>query len=256
MTMPTITRPAETEALLAALQDVPPGALTACGEWTAHDIGAHLAGACEEVIRHLRAYVEDRPLTATRGFEEREASFRELSPARLLSALDRGEEMMRAEIGAILAREPDATLTWTRRQMRVDAFVTHLRSEYAIHRWDLIGDDDVSWSLLGKFELFKHAITAIGAGPMTARGVAAGAAQADPFAARLRSDGHPDLLVTCDANSVRLSLTEPEGEATIVTDQAARLLTLWGRTPQPPSRVLASGPCAKAFRVRRLLSGY
>jgi hypothetical protein len=49
MTTRTITRPVETEAMLAALQDVPPSALTACGEWTAHDIGAHLAGGCEEV---------------------------------------------------------------------------------------------------------------------------------------------------------------------------------------------------------------
>jgi hypothetical protein len=163
---------------------------------------------------------------------------------------------MRAEIGAVLAREPDADLTWTRRRMRVDAFLTHLRSESAIHRWDLTGDDDVSWRLLGQFDLFKHAITAIGSGPMTARGVAAGAAEAGPFAARLRSDGHSDLLVTVDPTSVRLSLSEPEGEPAIVADQAARLLVLWGRTPQQPSRVLVNGPRAEAFRVRRLLSGY
>jgi mycothiol maleylpyruvate isomerase-like protein len=259
MTTPTSTRPAETEALLAALHGVAPNALTACPEWTAHDIGAHLAAACEEVTRHLRAYADGRPLTSTRSFEEREAPFRGLSYARLLDALDRGEETMRAEIGAILAREPDAALRWTGRQMRVDAFLTHLRSECALHRWDLAGDDETSWRLLGNFELFKHAVTAIGAGPMTARGVAAGAAQAGPFTARLRSDGHPDLTVTVsvsvsDAAAVRLSLAETDGEASIVADQAARLLVLWGRMPQPAGRVLVSGP--HAFRVRSLLSGY
>jgi hypothetical protein len=49
-----------------------------------------------------------------------------------------------------------------------------LHSECAIHGWDLRGDDDTSWRLLGQFELFKHAVTAIGTGAMTARGVAAG----------------------------------------------------------------------------------
>jgi hypothetical protein len=50
MTTRTITRPAETEALLTALQDVPPRALTACGEWTAHEIGAVLAREPDAVL--------------------------------------------------------------------------------------------------------------------------------------------------------------------------------------------------------------
>jgi hypothetical protein len=91
---------------------------------------------------------------------------------------------------------------------------------------------------------------------MTARGVAAGAAEGPALAARLRSDGHPDLLVTADASSVRLALAEPEGDAVIAADQAARLLLLWGRTPQPPARAVITGPRATALRVRRLLAGY
>lgn len=256
MTTTAIGRPSETEAFLAAAADTPPGALTACGEWTAHDIAAHVAAACEEVTHHVRAYADGRPLTTTRGCEEREAPFRALPSARLLTALDRGEETMRAEIGAILAAEPDAVLTWTGRQMRVDAFLTHLRSECAVHRWDLAGDDDVSRRLLGQFDLFKHAVTAIGSGPMTARGVAAGAAEGPPLTARLRSDGHPDLLVTADASGVRLALAETEGDAAITADAAARLLLLWGRTPQPPARAVVTGSQAEALRVRRLLAGY
>lgn len=54
--MTTTTRPAEAEELLTALQDLPPHAPTACPEWTVHDVGAHLAGAHEEVIRHVQAY--------------------------------------------------------------------------------------------------------------------------------------------------------------------------------------------------------
>lgn len=254
--MSTTARPTEAEALLAALQDTPSTALTACGEWTAHDVAAHLAAACDEVTSHVRAYADGRPLTATRGFEEREAPFRELPAGRLLTALEREEETMRSVIGPVLAQEPDAVLTWTRRQMRVDAFLTHLRSECAIHRWDLAGDDQVSQQLLGQFGLFKHAVTAIGAGPMTARGVARGAAEGPPLTARLRSEGHPDLMVTAGPPGVSLTLAAAEGDAAITSDQAARLLLLWGRTPQPPARAAITGPRAEALRVRRILSGY
>ena len=252
----TTERPAEAEAFLTALQDTPPGALSACPEWTAHDIGAHLAGGFEEVIRHVRAYGEGRPLTATRSFEEREAPFKDLPPARLLAAVERGEQTMRAEIAAALAAQPGATLAWTGRQMRVDAFLTHLRSECALHRWDLRGDDPASWDLLSQYDLLKHAVTAIGAGPICARGIAAGAAQDPPLTARVRSDGHPDLLVTIRRGTARLELADPCGDAAIVTDQAARLLLFWGRTAQPAIRLRASGSQPEAPRLRRLFSGY
>ena len=249
-------RPAEAEAFLTALQDTPPGALTACPEWTAHDIGAHLAGGYEEVIRHVRAYGESHPLTTTRSFEEREAPFKDLPPARLLAAVEHGEQTMRAEISAVLATQPDAVLAWTGRQMRVDAFLTHLRSECALHRWDLCGDDPASWDLLSQYNLLKHAVTAIGAGPMCARGIAAGAAQGPPLIARVRSDGHPDLLVTLGEGNAHLELTDPAGDADITTDQAARLLLFWGRTAQPAIRLHASSGQPDTPRLRRLFSGY
>lgn len=256
--MPTSasSRPAEIGALLATLQDTPPGALTACAAWTAHDVAAHLSAACEEVTNHVRAYAEGNPLATTRGFDEREAPFRVLSYPQVLAALDREETTMRTEIEAVLSEDPDAVLAWTRRQMRVDAFLTHLRSECVIHRWDLVGDDQVSQELLGQFDLFKHAVTAIGAGPMTARGTAAGAAEGPPFTARLRSEGHPDLMVTVESSGARLTLADPEDDATIIADQAARLLLLWGRTPQPAFRAVVTGPRADALRVRQLLVGY
>lgn len=229
--------------------------MTACSEWTAHDIGAHLAGAYEEVTRHVRAYGEGRPLAATRGFEEREAPFRRLPPAHLLAAIERGEERMRAEIAAVLSDDPDAVLAWTGRQMPLDAFLTHLRSECAIHRWDLLGDDDTSWELLGQFELLEHAFTAIGAGPMTARGVAEDPVECTPFVARLRSDGYPDLLISTHPK-IRVEEVQPESDATISTDQPARLLLAWGRTPHPATRLVAGSRQEDAVRVRRLFAGY
>jgi len=229
--------------------------MTACDEWNASDIGAHLAGIYEEVIRHLRAYAEGRPLSATRGFAEREAKFRALAPKETLAAIDRGDETMRAEISAILNENPGAELLWTGRQMRVDAFLTHLRSECALHRWDLAGDDEISFDLLASFDLFKHAVTAIGSGPMTARGVANGALGEGPFVARLRSDGQPDLKLTVDG-ALSLELVEAEGAPTIVTDQAARLLVIWGRRPQPPTRLWTDAEPRAARRLRQVLAGY
>lgn len=254
--MTTTTRPLEAEELLTALQDLPPLALTACPEWTVHDVGAHLAGAYEEVIRHVRAYAAGTPLTSTRGFEEREAPFRELGRAELLTTVERGEQRMREEINAVLTEDQDATLWWTKRWMRVESFLTHLRSECAIHRWDMLGDDETGTRLLERFDLFKHAVTAIGPKPLCARGIDRYGAELEGLSARLRSDGLPDLLVKVADSVPTMELVDPTDEPTIIGDQAARLLLLWGRTPMPATRMKAVGAPEDVRRLRRLLSGY
>lgn len=246
----------EAEEFLTALQDLPPRALTYCPEWTVHDVGAHLAGAYEEVIRHVRAYAAETPLPSTRGFEEREASFKELGPAELLSTVERSEQRMREEINAVLTEEPDATLWWTKRWMRVESFLSHLRSECAIHRWDMLGDDETSMRLLEQFDLFKHAVTAVGPKPLSARGLDRYGAQLEGLSARMRSDGLPDLLVEVARSLSTMELVDPAGEPTITGDQAARLLLLWGRMPAPATRLQAVGAAEDVMCLRRLLSGY
>lgn len=255
MTRTTIPRPAEVDAFLAVLGTTSPGALTACTMWTAHEVAAHLAAACDEVSAHLRAYGEGRPLTRTRGFEERERPYRALGLGALRRAFEQGEAQVRAEIAAIVDAEPDAVLAWTGRQMRVDAFLTHLRSECALHRWDLVGDDETSGALLGSFDLLQHAVSAIGAAPLTARGLATCGADGAPRSLRVRSEGHPDLVVGVGPEPT-LGLAESVGTPTLVADQAARLLLCWGRTPQPPSRIEVTGRVDDARRLRRLLAGY
>ena len=51
-------------------------------------------------------------------------------------------------LDAVLNLQPDAVVPWTGREMVVATFITHTRSELALHRWDLVGDDDVSAVLL------------------------------------------------------------------------------------------------------------
>jgi hypothetical protein len=250
------SRPAEVEAFLTALQDLPPHALTGCIEWTVHDVGAHLAGIYEEVVRHIEAFSEGRPLTTTRTFEEREARFKTFSPDELLATVDAGDQTMRTMIVGVLDQDPEAALAWTGRDIRVDAFLTHLRSECAIHRRDMVGDDETSGTLLREFALLKHAVTAIGAGPLCARGIAAGATDGPSLVARIRSPDLDDLVVTTTPGAAHLGLARQEGSATIEGDGAARLLLFWGRNPEPAIRLRAVGPQTDAVRLRRLFSGY
>lgn len=251
------TRPTEAEEFLTALQDLPPHALTACPEWTVHDTGAHLAGIYEEVARHVQAYAAGTPLTSTRSFEEREAPFRELSAPELLRTVDREEQRMRQEVHAVINEEPDATLWWTGRWMRVDAFLSHLRNECAIHRWDMYGDDETNMKLLQQFDLFKHAVTNIGPKPLCARGINKyGAELSGRLSARIRTDGLPDLHITISGTVPTMELVDPTDEPTISGDQEARLLLLWGRSPTPATRLQATGPHDTVLRLRRLLSGY
>jgi uncharacterized protein (TIGR03083 family) len=249
-------RPREAEAFLTALQDLPPNALSTCDTWTVHHIGAHLAGNYEEALRHVEAYAQGSPLTSTRSFEEREPPFRELSGAALLKAVERYEERMRRAVDAVLADDPDAELTWTGRPFKVGSFSSHMRNECAIHRWDLLGDDDTSLDLLADPNLLEHSVTAVGAGPPCARGLDIDAPEHRPLSARLRTEGQPDLLSEVDGDTPRMSLTGVAGEPTVVGDQAARLLMLWGRKPGPPVRLRAVGPPDDVNRLQRLLSGY
>lgn len=55
---------------------------------------------------------------------------------------------MRSVITEVLAREPDAVIPWTGRQMKVAKFIPHMRNEHALHRWDVAGDDSTSLELL------------------------------------------------------------------------------------------------------------
>lgn len=221
-----------------------------------HDIGAHLAGVYEEVVRHVQAYAAGSPLTSTRSFEEREAPFKELSPDELLAFIDGEEEHMRQEIYAVINKEPEATLWWTGRWMRVDAFLSHLRNECALHRWDMVGDDEIGVKLLATFDLFKHAVTNIGSKPLCGRGVEKYGDELSGLEARIRTEGQSDLHVTVSDTVPTWELVDPSGEPTVIGDQGARTLLLWGRSPTPATRLEAVGPHDTVVRLRRLLSGY
>jgi len=252
--MKTSLCPAELAALLTTLDDLGPDVLSSCPGWSAHHLAAHIAGNYEEVGQHVEAYAAGRTLEHTRSWEEREAPLRELTHSTLLGRIESEAAHASSITQEILDTDPAAELTWTNRTVKVSGFPTHMRSEDALHRWDLAGDDDTSNELLGQHELLVHAVTFIGQ-PLLRRGRHQLGAM-KPFLGRIRSPGRDDLIVDYRDDPARLITGSLEGSADIEGDPAARLLLLWGRKPTPFSRLAMPGDHAIAFALQSVLAGY
>jgi uncharacterized protein (TIGR03083 family) len=250
----TVTASRELTALLTSLHEVGPSALSSCPGWNAHRLAAHIAGNYEEVRNHVEAFDAGQPLARTRTWEEREEPFRRLGYAALVRRIESEAARTSAITDLVLERRPDAQLTWTNRTVAVSGFPTHMRSEDALHRWDLIGDDDASHALLGQQDLLAHAVSFVGQ-PLLRRGRDAGAAQ-ETLGGRVRSLGRDDLIVEARNGEAALAIGPREGPSDIEGDPAARLLLLWGRKPTPFSRLSGTGDGAIASQLQALLAGY
>jgi hypothetical protein len=156
----------------------------------------------------------------------------------------------------VLAAEPDAVIGWTGRQMAVAKFLPHVRNEFAIHRWDFVGEDQTSIELLSQPELTEHAVSVLGR-ILLLRG-----AQHDPFSGqdfhvRLRSAGAPDVRLVVQAGQAGLELTSSEAdEPWVELDPAARTLVIWGRRPDQRGRFRSHVSEPELRRLQALLSGY
>jgi hypothetical protein len=69
----------------------------------------------------------------------------------------------------------------------ISGFPTDLRSEDAIHRWDLVGDDAIGHELLSQHDLFIYAVNFIGHPLLAGGGLAASGDRCDPIVDRVRS---------------------------------------------------------------------
>jgi hypothetical protein len=128
-----------------------------------------------------------------------------------------------------------------------------MRSESAVHRWDIAGDDPASWHLLAQPDLLTHAVGFIGK-PLLTKGLTGAHA---PFSGRVRSPDAEDLLVSVErGREPRLEITRPTGPAIVECDAAARLLLLWGRKAMPFHRLRADADDATVGRLQSLLAGY
>ncbi|MBN4047420.1 maleylpyruvate isomerase N-terminal domain-containing protein [Acidimicrobiaceae bacterium AH-315-P05] len=241
---------AEAAAFNSTLAGVVADQLTACSGWRAHELVAHLAAGSAAIVQNVTAFNEggSDSVPPTIGLEERELPYREMAFDTLCGRLGESHEEMMSAIGVALSADPAAITPWAGRHMPIGAFVTHARSEYALHRWDLVGDDEIGTELLAQPELTDHAVQALGE-VLTGRGIAGGA----EGAVRLSCEGRPDISVGVGG----VVYAEPnEHEDAVAGDAAARLLLLWGRSPNRPGRLRAPGGLAQLVALKNLLAGY
>lgn len=251
-----MARTREAEAFLDAHQDTAPEVVSACEGWTTHEVTAHLAATAAEITRHLEPYLQGDAVPRTRTFEEREPPYRAMDDATLGRRLPDEDDKMRSILGQVLAQQPDAVIPWTGRQMAVAKFLPHMRNEFAIHRWDIVGDDETSAELLSQPELTEHAVGVLGR-ILLLRGTAHDPFPGQDFHLRLRAGPAPDVRVVVEAGHAGLELTHSEAdEPSVELDPAARTLVIWGRRPGQRGRFRSHVGEPALRRLQALLSGY
>jgi uncharacterized protein (TIGR03083 family) len=192
-----------------------------CVGWSVHEVTAHVTAAAIERADLIEEHLAGHPPRPTRSWEVREPPLRALSTSALRARLV--TEAARFERAAAAMPDGDR-LAYTGWDMSAARLRAHSHSEAALHRWDLVGDDDIGVRLLSDPRMTEHALavfTAIPALPEAKRWVAADDAQ------RLRSQGQRDVLI---ATGHEPRMAEPSGEA-IELPPHERLLMLWGRIP-------------------------
>jgi hypothetical protein len=244
----------EFNAFLETLDATPPGAVSACQGWTAHEVTAHLAAGAAEVSRHIDAFLQGEAVPPTKGFEEREAPYRSLADPVLRRRLEREAHTALSLIGHAVQAHPAAVIPWSGRQMWVAKFAPHIASEFAIHRWDLAGDSDDR--LLARPALLEHAVDVLGP-LLLQRGVRQDPHPSQDLAVRLRSSAQPDVRVTVRAGEARISLdSRSADEPWLECGPGARLLVVWGRRPDRRDQLISHMPVETLARLQAVLAGY
>lgn len=236
----------EFEAFHEALQGLPANSLTACAGWTAHEVVAHLTSGAELLVEQARAHLDGEPAPQVDDWAVRDLPYQALDDSELRQRLVAGEREMTELLTGFAPADVIPGLGWG---MPAGEIVLHMRQEFAVHRWDLVGDDPVGDKLLAQPELLGHSVRML-AGSLVAAG------DGTDFSARLRSPGEPDLLVEVRDGKGQLTLADPDDSPAVESDPAARLLLLWGRLPNNPRRVRSGLPSAELLRLQRLFGTF
>lgn len=243
----------ESAALASVLDEVDPRSPTACAGWTAHDLVAHLAAGAKETADLIDQRLAGVPVRATRSFEEREPPFRALPHDELRTALADQSRRKVAAIEALADREEEASVPFTGTTMTAPRFSTHARSEAALHRWDLVGDDDISDRLLAQTELTRHAVSLLNAIPILHESSRIREGES-PSRIVLRSPGQPDVVLAV-GEQVPFEVVDngpADGDVIVTTDAANRLLVIWGRRSAARHLTIEAAP-ARSDEVASIL---
>lgn len=225
----------EGKALLATLDQVAPSAPTACMGWTAHDIVAHLAAGSKEIADLIEEKLTGEQPRPTKTFEEREPPFRALPDNELRRVWAHHSRRKVEAVEALAALGEDAAFDFTGASLTPGQIVTHSRSEAAIHRWDIAGDDAISAELLALPDLTAHAVSVLNAMPILRESSRARMSRVGrvPLHIVLRAPGDPDVVMRADTSGeARFELVgngPAEGDVIAEMDPVQRLLTIWGR---------------------------
>ena len=251
-----MTGPREVDAFLEVLDATPPNAVTACPGWTAHELIAHLVSGVEAIADQSEAHLERRPIPAYGSFAEREVGFWPIADDALRRRLLDGERRMTAALEHLVSADPTGAVPGVGWGMPLRDVILHMRQEFAVHRWDLVGDDEAGDEILARPELIDHAVRIL-ADPLLAVGRSRDPRRDEALTVRVRAADLPDLLVDIGPGATSLALVEQADHTPdIECDPAARFLLLWGRRPLVAGRVRSSLGAADLARLRALLSGF
>jgi hypothetical protein len=195
---------------------------------------AHLAAGAKEIADLIEDALARREVRETKSFDEREADFIAMDDERLRQAMVEQSRRKVAATAALAAEGPQATFPFTGRAFTAALLERHSRSEAAIHRWDLVGDDEEGEQLLAQPELTRHAVEILNTLPVLGEAPTARVRDAGIVELRivLRAPGHPDVVLAARAGEAQFEMSDAlpaEADAVVNTDAANRLLTLWGR---------------------------
>jgi len=248
-----IRRSREAEAFFQTVHRTDPASVSRCDGWTAHEIVAHVTGIALEVNRHLEPYLQGDPVPETRSFEERETPLQAMRHDDLLPRLEAEEERMRKLVADVLEKGPGSVINWTGRQMEVTKFIPHLRNEHALHRWDLVGEEEPS--LVGQLDLVEHSVEVLGRILLLA-GCKHDPAPDTDFSVRLCVEKEPDLSVVVEKGKAALIWSNDSQIPRVDLDTAARHLFIWGRKPEGSGRLFSHLSQPQLSRLQTLLAGY
>jgi hypothetical protein len=196
---------------------------------------AHLAAGAKEIADLIEEKLEGRPDRATRGFEEREAPFRAMEHEHLKDELVAHNLRKLAGYAAL---PEDAWIAFTGTEITRGQLDTHSRSEAAIHRWDLVGDDDIGAELLSQPDLTSHAVWVLSSMSMlneSARALEVRAAATGHPSTKigLRTVGQPNVVLVANPSSPHFEIGSDADAPDVILTMPAhhRLLALWGRRP-------------------------
>jgi len=243
----------EATAFVVTLSNTTFDAPTACEGWTAHELVAHLAAGAVEMSRHVERALSALPDLETSGFVEREGPFVAMDDQELRGRLL--SEAIRLNVATEALGERGLAAVFSGRRMSADEIRMHGRSEAAVHRWDLCGDDEIGRELLGQTELTRHAVKVLNTMLPGSRESPAIRAKRAGLVSPTRwvfgCPGQPDVVVVMDQGGARFEMGPGDEPKNAVSDAATRLLALWGR--RSPSSQIDFPDLETAEQIARFL---